>query len=112
MKAVRKFVALVSVALLPIVAAAASPLEEAYLESCRKDPGVPVPISVVSPTVGSEHEGGYVQLDAVSSCFVVQPTKKERSFAQLVSRVSGSTRVSAVTVMKFVSPTHRGRACI
>jgi hypothetical protein len=35
-----------------------------------------------------------------------------RSFAQVASSASGNTRVSAVTVMKLVSPTHRGKACM
>lgn len=63
MKAVRKLVLLLGSGLLSGSAAFASPLEEAYLESCNKDPGVPVPIAVVSPSVGSEFEGGFVQLE-------------------------------------------------
>jgi hypothetical protein len=35
-----------------------------------------------------------------------------RSFDQVTSSGSGSTRVSAVAVMKLVSPLQRGRACI
>ena len=35
-----------------------------------------------------------------------------RMRSQVVSRASGRTRVSAVTVMKLVSPIQRGRACM
>lgn len=63
MKAVNKLVVLLIVGLFPVLAASASTLEQAYLESCRKDPGVPVPVTVVSPTVGSEFTGGSVQLE-------------------------------------------------
>ena len=76
MKAVRKIVVLLSAGFLPLVAASASPLEEAYLESCRKDPGVPVPIAVVSPAVGPEYEGGSVQLE-----FLVKADGKPAEFS-------------------------------
>lgn len=65
MKEVRKLVVLLRLGLLSAVAASAATSEQAYLESCRKDPGVPVPIAVVSPAVGVEHEGGSVQLEFV-----------------------------------------------
>lgn len=57
-------------------------------------------------------QGGYVQFDAGSRRFVASSLRKDRSFSQLVSRVSGRTRVSAVTVIKLVSPIQRGRACM
>jgi protein TonB len=46
-----------------MVATAATTNEQAYLESCRKEPGVPVPLAVVSPMVGAEFNGGFVQLE-------------------------------------------------
>lgn len=65
MKAVSKLVVLlIAGALAPVVASAANP-ERAYLESCRKGPGVPVPIAVVSPSVGPEYHGALVQLEFV-----------------------------------------------
>ncbi len=73
MKAVKN---LVLVGLLSSVAALASTPEQAYLESCRKDPGVPVPIVVVSPSVGSEYEGTSVHLE-----FVVDAQGKPTQFA-------------------------------
>ena len=65
MKVARILVILLSVGLLQFAAFAATPEEQAYLESCRKDPGVPVPLAVVSPTVGAEFNGGLVQLEFV-----------------------------------------------
>jgi TonB family protein len=64
MKAVSKLVLLLSAGVLPVVAAsAASPSEQTYLETCRKDSEVPVPVSVVSPTVDPEYNGAVVQLE-------------------------------------------------
>lgn len=65
MKAVKKLVALLSLGVLASVAASADELEQAYLDSCRKDPGVPVPVAVVSPSIGSEFNGGHVELEFV-----------------------------------------------
>ena len=63
MKAVRTLVLLLSSGFLPLAAAPASSLEEAYLESCRKDPAVPVPIQVVTPIVGAGYGGTSVKLE-------------------------------------------------
>lgn len=76
MKAVRNLAVLLSVGVLSIVGASASTPEESYLESCNKAPGVPVPVSVVSPTVGSEYNGASVQLE-----FVVDADGKPASFS-------------------------------
>jgi len=66
MKAVKKLVVLLSLGVLPVVAASAATPEQAYVDTCRKDPGMPVPVSVVSPTVvGSEFHGASVQLEFV-----------------------------------------------
>ncbi len=65
MKAVNKLVLLVLAgALASVVASAATP-ERVYLESCRKAPGVPVPLRVVTPLVGPEFIGATVQLQFV-----------------------------------------------
>ncbi len=77
MKAVTKLVALLNVGLLSAVAASAAPSsEQAYLESCRKEPGVPVPVTVVSPAVGSEFNGASVELE-----FVVDEKGKPSQFS-------------------------------
>ena len=93
MKAVRKLVVLLSVGALPIVAVKAATPEQAYLETCRKDPGVPVPVAVVSPTVGTEYNGGSVHLE-----FVVGADGKPSEF----SIKSATDAVLAMEVVKAV----------
>ncbi len=76
MKAVSKLAVLISLVALASVAASAKTDEQAYLESCHKAPGIPVPVSVVSPTVGPEYNGATVQLE-----FVVDATGKPAEFS-------------------------------
>jgi protein TonB len=76
MKAVNKLVVLLIVGVWSVVAAFAAPNEDAYLESCRKDPGVPVPIAVTSPLVGPEYAGTTVQLE-----FTVDAQGKTAAFS-------------------------------
>lgn len=76
MKAVSKFAALFSLVALAAVSASAKTDEQAYLESCHKAPGVPVPVSVVAPTVGPEYTGATVQLE-----FTVDASGKPAQFA-------------------------------
>ncbi len=71
MKAVSKLVVLLIVGVFTATFASAKSAEDAYLESCRKDPGVPVPVAVVTPSVGPEYSGAIVQLE-----FVVDETGK------------------------------------
>jgi Gram-negative bacterial TonB protein C-terminal len=63
MKAVSKFAVLFSLGVLPSVATMAMTQEQFYVESCRQDSSIPVPISVVSPRVGPQYEGTTVQLE-------------------------------------------------
>lgn len=93
MKAVRKLVVLLSVGILPMIVASPATPEEAYLESCRKDPGVPVPVTVVSPSVGSEYNGASVHLE-----FVVDAAGKPADF----SIKSATDDVLATAVLKAV----------
>ncbi len=93
MKAVKKLVVLLSVGALLAVAASASTPEQAYLDSCNKDPGVPVPITVVSPAVGPEFHGGSVLLE-----FVVDAAGKPSEF----SIKSATDDVLATAVLKAV----------
>ena len=76
MKVVHKLVVLLSVGALSVSAASVSETERAYLESCRKEPGVPVPVAVVSPAVGPEFNGSTVQLE-----FVVNADGKPSGFS-------------------------------
>lgn len=65
MKAVSKFIVLLIVGALAPFAASAKSDEQSYLEMCRKEPGVPVPIAVVSPSVSPLYNGALVQLEFV-----------------------------------------------
>jgi TonB family protein len=76
MKAVSKYAVLISLVALASVSASAVTDEQAYLESCRKAPGVPVPVSVVAPTVGPEFTGSTVELE-----FIVDATGKPAEFS-------------------------------
>ncbi len=89
MKAVSKLAVLFSLAALASVSASAKTDEQAYLESCRKVPGVPVPVSVVKPTVGSEYSGATVQLE-----FVVGATGLPEAFS--VKSATDDTLAQAV----------------
>ena len=89
MKAVSKLAVLISLVSLASVAASAKTDEQAYLESCHKAPGIPVPVSVVSPTVGPEYAGAVVQLE-----FVVDASGKPAEFS--VKSASDDTLASAV----------------
>jgi periplasmic protein TonB len=63
MKAVSKYVLLSAGLFASTLAFASSSMEQHYLETCYKDPGVPVPVAVVTPRVGAEHNGAVVQLE-------------------------------------------------
>jgi protein TonB len=76
MKAVNKLVVLLIMGVLTEVFASAITPEAAYLETCVKQPGVPVPIAVVSPAVGPEFNGGSVQLE-----FLVDVNGKPAGFS-------------------------------
>lgn len=89
MKAVRKLVVLLIVGVLTSGFALAKSDEQAYLESCRKEPGVPVPVAVVSPSVGPEYNGALVQLE-----FVVDGSGKPVELA--VKSTPDDTLASAV----------------
>ncbi len=71
MKAVSKLVILLIVSTFTSALASAGTAEQAYLETCQKGPGIPVPVVVVSPSVGPEYHGAVVQLE-----FVVDETGK------------------------------------
>lgn len=71
MKAVSKLVVVLSLGALCASFVSAKTQEQAYIESCRTEPGVPVPVAVVTPSVGPEHNGAVVQLE-----FVVDATGK------------------------------------
>src|SRR5581483_2614779 len=63
MKVSNQLAALLSLGALLPVAASAKTSEQAYLESCRKGPDIPVPVVVVAPHVGSEEAGASAQVE-------------------------------------------------
>ncbi len=65
MKAVSKLVFLLAAGGFLAVSAFASTPEQAYVDSYRQAPGVPVPVSVVTPAVGSQYNGASVRLEFV-----------------------------------------------
>jgi protein TonB len=75
MKAVSKLALVLSLgALAPFVSA--KDAGQTYIETCRKDPGMPVPLAVVSPTVSPEYTGTTVQLE-----FTVETSGKPVAFS-------------------------------
>jgi TonB family protein len=92
-KAVSKLVVVLSLGALLRTAALAVDAEQAYLDSCRKEPGVPVPVTVVSPAVGPEHNGATVQLE-----FLVDTDGKPAAF----SVKSATDDILASAVLKAV----------
>jgi protein TonB len=88
MKAVKKLAVILSLGAL-VSAAFATTDEQAYLESCRKAPGVPLPVSVVAPTLGHEYSGAVVELE-----FVVDSTGQPTQFS--VKSASDNTLATAV----------------
>jgi protein TonB len=65
MKTATKLAVLLSLGVLAPFAASAKTPEQAYLETCRKDPAVPVPVTVVTPSVSSKYVGTSVQIEFV-----------------------------------------------
>jgi periplasmic protein TonB len=74
MKAVSKLAVLISLGAVASFASAKNS-EDAYLETCRKDPGVPVPVAVVAPSVSADYNGSEVQIE-----FIVDETGKPDRF--------------------------------
>ena len=63
MKAVNKLAIVLSLGALTSAVAFAMTDEQAYIESCLKGSDVPVPVTVVSPSVSPEYSGTTVQLE-------------------------------------------------
>ena len=63
MKNVNKLAVLLGLAALIAPALQAKSPESIYLETCRKDAGVPVPVVVVSPSVPSDYIGVTVEVE-------------------------------------------------
>ena len=89
MKAVSKLAVLISLGIVAASSAIAKDSEVAYLETCRKEPGVPVPVAVVAPSVSADYNGSTVQIE-----FIVAETGKPEKFA--VRSAPDETVASAV----------------
>lgn len=107
MKAVNKLAVLFSLVALSTLSASAKTEEQAYLETCRKDPGVPVPVAVVSPSVSPEYAGVTVQLE-----FVVDVTGKpaEVSVKSETDSALAATVTEAVKQWRFTPAMANGVA--
>lgn len=97
MKAVSKLAVLLSLAALAPFASAKSD-EQVYIDSCVKDPAIPVPVAVVSPSVAPGYEGSIVTLE-----FIVDATGKpvEFSVKNTPDDTLASTVVEAVKQWRF-----------
>jgi TonB family protein len=98
MKNVNKLAVLLSLAALLAPALKAKSLEETYLETCRKDVGVPVPVVVVSPDVPANYAGLTVEI-----AFTVEASGKTSTFSVKSSPDAelGATVVDAVKKWRF-----------
>jgi len=106
MKNVNKLALLLSLgSLLPVVASAKT-LEQSYLENCRKGPGIPTPISVVSPEVGSNEIGQSVEVE-----FVVDTTGHTSgiSVKSASDRTLANAVVDAVKQWRFAPAERNGQ---
>jgi protein TonB len=93
MKNISKLALLLSLGALLPVAASAKTLEQSYIDSCRKGPGIPVPIAVVAPDVEGFDVGQAVQVE-----FVVDTTGRTSD----VTIKSASDRDLAAAVVDAV----------
>jgi protein TonB len=98
MKNTNKLALLLSIGALLPFAASAKTLEQSYIESAQKGPGIPVPVSVVSPEVSGYDIGMSVNVEFVvdttghtSAISIKSPA--DREFAEAV--------VDAVKQWKF-----------
>ena len=84
--------------------ASAKPVEQTYLESCLKGPGVPVPTMVITPHVASSYIGDTVDIE-----FTVSSTGKTSSFSVVSSPdiALGDAVLQAVREWQF-APAQRG----
>ena len=97
MKATHKLAVALGLGALVAFAAHAKTPEEAYLDSAQKGPGVPVPVSVVSPTnVSPDYAGTSVKIK-----FTVDTNGKPTDFAVVSSPDAALAEVIASAVAKW-----------
>ena len=93
MKNISKLALLLSLGALLPLAASAKTLEQSYIDSCRKGPGIPVPVTVVKPDVEGFDVGQAVRVE-----FVVDTTGRPSDFTIM----SASDRDLAAAVVDAV----------
>ncbi|HVU34555.1 MAG TPA: TonB family protein [Opitutaceae bacterium] len=105
MKAVSKLVLLLSLSALGCVVANASTPEQTYIDSYRKDSNTPVPVAVVTPTVGPEYAGSTVEI-----AFVVDQAgmPADLSVKSAADDALGSLVLDAVKQWRFKPAMHNG----
>jgi len=97
MKATHKLAVALGLGVLASFTAQAKTPEEAYLDSAQKGPGVPVPVSVVSPTnVSPDFAGTSVKIK-----FTVDTNGKPTDFAVVSSPDAALAEVIASAVAKW-----------
>jgi protein TonB len=106
MKNANKLALLISLGALAPLAASAKSLEQSYIDSCRKGPEIPVPVSVVSPQVDPSEIGQTVNVE-----FVVDTTGHTSGVSVLSAkdRVLANAVVDAVKQWRF-TPAQRDGA--
>jgi TonB family protein len=107
MKAVSKLVVWFSLGTLASLVASATTVEQTYLATCRKDPGIPVPITVVAPTVGTEYNGSKLEVQ-----FTVDQAGKPTNLSVTSTADSelAAAVMDAVKQWKFKPAEHNGAA--
>lgn len=95
MKAAYKLAVVIGLGALVSFAHAKTP-EEAYLETSQKGPGVPVPVSVVSPFVSQNYAGASVKV-----AFTVDTAGKPTDLAVVSSPDAALAGVIANAVSKW-----------
>jgi protein TonB len=105
MKNINKLALLLSLGALLPLAASAKTLEQSYIESCKKGPDVPVPVSVVSPEVTGYDIGKSVKVE-----FVVDTTGRtsDISIKSPADRDFAAAVVDAVKEWRFTPAQHNG----
>lgn len=94
MKAVSKIVVFLGLSVIGSGVASASTPEQTYMDTCRKDPGVPVPVSVVTPTVSADYTGSTVLVE-----FIVDQAGKPADLS-VKSAPDGSVASSVMDAVK------------
>jgi protein TonB len=105
MKNINKLALLLSLGALLPVAASAKTLEQSYIDSCKKGPDVPVPVSVVSPDATGYDIGTTVKVE-----FVVDTTGRtsDISIKSATDRDFAAEVVDAVKEWRFTPALHNG----